>query len=299
MDWKKTSLDWNQVRAFWATAECGSLSAAARRLGQSQPTLSRQVAALEQTLNVALFERVGRGFTLTPSGADLLEQANIMGEAADKLSLSAIGKSESLEGTVCLSATEIMSVFLLPPILKRLRQALPKLRIQLIASNKSSNLSLREADIAIRYYRPTEPDYYIRKLATQHYGLYASHDYCDTVGPFTSPNDLRRADFLGFNDSDEYLKLLNEYGYPVTDGNFPMIVEHSLAQWEMVKQGLGIGAMQQDVGDLEPKVTRVLPHHSLPNSEVWLVAHRELKTNKRIGAVFNFLVDAFTQVHNT
>src|SRR5262245_35319849 len=97
MDWGQLGFDWNRARAFLATAEEGSLSAAARALGVAQPTLGRQVAALERELGVALFERVGRGLKLTAGGLDLLEHVRRMGEAAQRVSLSASGKSQSIE----------------------------------------------------------------------------------------------------------------------------------------------------------------------------------------------------------
>ncbi len=100
MDWRAVKFDWNRARAFLVTAEEGSLSAAARALGLAQPTLGRQVDALEEELGVVLFERVGRGLTLTPSGLELLEHVRGMGEAATRVSLAAAGQSESIEGKV-------------------------------------------------------------------------------------------------------------------------------------------------------------------------------------------------------
>jgi DNA-binding transcriptional LysR family regulator len=96
MDWRSVQFDWNLARAFLVTAEEGSLSAAARELGLTQPTLSRQVAGLEEELGVTLFERVGRGLELTPSGAELLEQVRAMGDAAGNLKLTAVGQSTTI-----------------------------------------------------------------------------------------------------------------------------------------------------------------------------------------------------------
>ena len=106
MDWRSVNFDWNRARAFLVTAEEGSLSAAARALGMAQPTLGRQVDALEDELGVVLFARVGRGLTLTPSGLELLDHVRAMGEAATRVSLAAAGQSQSIEGTSCISASE-------------------------------------------------------------------------------------------------------------------------------------------------------------------------------------------------
>ena len=129
MDWKSIKFDWNRARAFLVTAEEGSLSAAARALGMTQPTLGRQVSALEEELSIVLFERVGLGLELTPTGLDLLEHVRAMGEAASRVSLTASGQSQNIEGTVCISASEVFSVFLLPPIIAKLRKLEPKINI--------------------------------------------------------------------------------------------------------------------------------------------------------------------------
>ncbi|MEO1276348.1 MAG: LysR family transcriptional regulator, partial [Pseudomonadota bacterium] len=107
MNWQRVAFDWNQAKAFLATAETGSLSAAARALGLSQPTLSRQVAALEADLGVALFERIGRSLSLTGPGLELVEHVRAMGEAAGRVSLVAAGRSDAIEGRVSISASDV------------------------------------------------------------------------------------------------------------------------------------------------------------------------------------------------
>src|SRR5450432_465334 len=154
MDWRSVKFDWNRAKAFLVTAEEGSLSAAARALGMAQPTLGRQVDALEEELGVVLFERVGRGFVLTPSGVELLDHVRAMGHAASRVSLIAAGQSESIEGTISIAASEVYAAMLLPPIIAKLRQAEPKINIEIVASTKASDLRRREADIAIRNFQP-------------------------------------------------------------------------------------------------------------------------------------------------
>jgi len=107
--------DWNHLKAFLETAETGSLSAAARKLGLAQPTLSRQVAAIEKQLGVTLFERVGKTMVLTSTGLSLLEHARVMGSAAEDLRMTATGQSQAVDGVVCVSATEGVAGYLLPP----------------------------------------------------------------------------------------------------------------------------------------------------------------------------------------
>jgi DNA-binding transcriptional LysR family regulator len=121
MDWRSVNFDWNRARAFLVTAEDGSLSAAARALGMARPTLGRQVDALEEELDVVLFERVRRGLTLTPSGLELLDHVRAMGEAASRVSLAAAGQSQAIEGSICIAASEVYAPLVLPPILAKLR----------------------------------------------------------------------------------------------------------------------------------------------------------------------------------
>ena len=289
MDWRSVKFDWNRARAFLITAEEGSLSAAARALEMTQPTLGRQVAALEQELGVALFERGARGLELTPSGLDLLEHVRSMGEAANRLSLTASGQSNALEGNICITATDVTAAFALPPIMQKLRQLQPGITIELIASNSASDLKRREADIAIRAFRPTQLDLIARKLGDIRAYLYASQSYLDQLGQPTQPEDLNKADFIGFHNLGLVISALNECGLKLTPKNFPVVCENHIVQWQLVKQGIGIGIMPAEVGDIEPQVVRVLPDLKPLTTELWLVTHREVKTNRRVRMVFDFL----------
>ena len=291
MDWRSVNFDWNRARAFLITAEEGSLSAAARALGMTQPTLGRQVTALETELGVALFERGGRGLELTPSGLNLLEHVRAMGDAASHFSLTASGQSTSIEGSICITATEVVAAFVLPPILNRLRRLEPGIEVELIASNSTSDLKRREADIAVRAFRPTQSDLIARKVCDMRGHLYAATSYLHRLGNPASPEDFRDADFLGFDGRNLHVEALNKHGFTLTPRNFPVTTDHHLVQWELVKNGLGIGYMIEDVGDAEPMVERALPHlDPFPPVEVWLVAHRELKTSRRVRMVFDYLV---------
>ena len=164
MDWRSVRFDWNRARAFLVTAEEGSLSAAARALGMTQPTLGRQVDALEEELGVVLFERAGRGLVLTPSGLELLDQVRRMGEAASGVSLTASGQAQTIAGNIRISASEIEALTLLPPIIARLRREAPGIEVEVVGSNVAADLRRREADIAIRSFRPTEPELIAKKI---------------------------------------------------------------------------------------------------------------------------------------
>jgi DNA-binding transcriptional LysR family regulator len=290
MDWRSVKFDWNKARAFLVTAEEGSLSAAARSLGMAQPTLGRQVDGLERELGIVLFERVGRGLTLTPSGLDLLEHVRAMGEAAGRVSLTALGQSQALEGTICISASETYAAVLLPPIIKKLRKLEPGIQVEIVVANHASDLRRREADIAIRNFRPTEPDLIAKKIGDADAILYATPDYIAEIGNPTKPYDLRDAEFINMDHSGMMLKGLNTLGLGLTEANFPILTESYLVMWELVRQGAGIGVLDAYIGDAEPDVRRVLPDLEPLTFPIWLVAHRELTTNRRIRMVFDFLV---------
>ncbi|MCZ6852917.1 MAG: LysR family transcriptional regulator [Gammaproteobacteria bacterium] len=289
MDWRSVKFDWNRARAFLVTAEEGSLSAAARALEMTQPTLGRQVTALEQELGVALFERDGRGKVLTPSGLELVEHVRSMGDAASRLSLTATGKSDSIAGSICITATEVMAVFLLPPIIHRLRQLEPGIDIELIASNTVSDLRRREADIALRGFRPTQPDLIAKKVGDVAAHLYGAKSYLESLGYPMSSAVLSEASFIAFGPTRTTISLLNGLGLNLTPANFAVTTESRIVQWELVKQGVGIGLMPEDVGDREHLVKRALPSLEPLIGEMWLVAHRELNTSRRVRMVFDFL----------
>lgn len=289
MDWRSVRFDWNQARAFLVTAEEGSLSAAARALGMAQPTLGRQVAALQEELGVVLFERAGRGLVLTPSGLELLDHVRAMGEAAGRVSLAAGGQSQAVTGTVSITANEIDSAFLLPPIVAKLRREAPGIVLQIVSSNAALDLRRREADIAIRNFRPTQPDLITTKVRDEPMRLYAATRYLARLGHPSTPEELNRADFIGFDPPDTLIDELKALGLSLTPENFPVLTGSHLVHWELVKHGIGIGVIPERVGEAEPLVQQALP--SLPPllMPIWLTTHRELRTSKRIRLVFDLL----------
>ncbi len=291
MDWRSVKFDWNRARAFLVTAEEGSLSAAARALGMAQPTLGRQVDALEEELDVVLFERVGRGLTLTPSGMELLEHVRGMGEAAGRVSLAAAGQSQTIEGTISIAASAFYAGLLLPPILAKLRERQPGIFVEIVAATHASDLRRREADIAIRNFRPSEPDLVARKIRDVPARLYAAPSYVKKLGNPKLPYDLSRADWIGIDRSGTFIKTLNARGFNLSERNFPILTEDWLVMWEYVKQGLGICIVDGNIGDAEPAVTRVLPDFEPLMFPIWLVAHREVNTSRRVRVVFDFLAE--------
>ena len=289
MDRKTTKFDWNRARAFLATAEEGSLSAAARALGMAQPTLSRQVAALEAEIGVVLFERVGQGLSLTPSGIELLDHVRAMGEAANGFALGSFGLSQEMMGRVSISASEISAAYTLPPILAKLRKLEPGIEIVLNATVRISNLRRREADIAIRSVRPVDPELIAKKVGEVAVRFYATPDYIKKIGHPKSLKEMRGVEFINHEDSDGYLEFLTSLGGDPEEISFPIIADNILIIWELVKSGLGMAIWESEIADAEPLVERIFPDADPIMFPIWLVAHRELKSNPRIRFVFDLL----------
>lgn len=292
MDARSIGFDWNRARAFLVTAEHGSLSAAARALGMTQPTLGRQVDALERELGVALFERAGRGLVLTPGGRDLLVHVQKMGEAATQFGLAAGGQSRTLEGIVTISASDTYSALLLPDIIVKIRTMLPRIGVEIVATNQLSDLKRREADIALRNVRPEDPTLIARKVGDRFGRLYATPDYLASIGNPRMPNQFSNAAFISFEDRAAMVKLLVSMGFPVSDQNIAVASDSHVAQWACVCAGLGIGVMDDKIGDQDSRVVRAAPDLDPVPFPIWLVAHRELSTSSRVRAVFDILAEA-------
>ena len=300
MNWSSATFDWNQARAFLATAEEGSLSAAARVLRQTQPTLSRQVAALEQDLGVTLFERVGRSLSLTPSGLDLLEHFRSMGEAANLISLAASGQSQAIEGRVSITATNVMATYHLPAALQRIREAAPAIEIEIIASNDVRDLTRREADIAIRHVRPEQPNLIAKLIGETSAHLYASKAYLDRYGRPKTASDLSDDTFIGFEDSERMLPFLNNLGLSLTRENFKLASASGTVILALAQQGLGISVFVKETAEMFPELEVVLPELDPIPVPIWLVTHRELRTSRRIRLVFDLLAETLSQAsHKT
>jgi DNA-binding transcriptional LysR family regulator len=282
-------MDWNQLRSFLATADAGSLSAAARQLGLSQPTLSRQMAALEQALGVTLFERVGRSVQLTDAGAALVEHARAMGAAADELALAASGQAQGVEGPVSVSASDAVAAWLLPPIVARLRAQAPGIVVEVISSNALADLRRREADIAVRHLRPDHPDLIGRLVREGTAGHYASRDYVARHGHPRRADEIQGHRFIGTDRSGRYLEQLQAYGLPVRAEQFAAVSENVVVSWRLVEQGVGICAIMDEIAARMSGLVRVLDDMPPVRFPFWLVTHRELRTSRRIRVVFDAL----------
>ncbi|PRY92110.1 DNA-binding transcriptional LysR family regulator [Donghicola tyrosinivorans] len=289
MDWKRVNFDWNHARSFLVTADEGSLSAAARALGMTQPTLGRQVAALEDELGVVLFERVGRGLELTDAGHSLLDHVRAMADAAGNLSLSATGRSQSVGGTIRITASEIYAAYLLPPLLEMLRKQAPELTIEVVASNDIRDLQRREADIALRNTRPSEEALIAKRVVDDEAYLFATEAMVEKLGDLSTPAAMRKADFIGLPNNGVLIEGLQAMGLKVGPENFRIHPDNHLVHWEMARQGLGVGVVPVWLGDSAQGMARVDCGIDPIPYPVWLVAHREVQTSRKVRLVYDLL----------
>lgn len=285
--------DWTLTRSFLAVAETGSLSAAARQLQMTQPTLGRHIADLEQQLGISLFTRQPRGLAPTEAAAALIPHAAAMRDAAARLSLAAAGREESTSGTVRITASRIVAHHLLPPMLADLRRREPGIQIELVASDSSENLLFREADIALRMYRPTQLDLIATHLCDMPIGLYAAKTYLARHPAPQTIEDLLRHDIVGFDKSDLMLRMMRGLGTPARREDFPVRCDDQLVYWNLVRAGLGIGGMQRAIAETDPTVTRIAPFLPLPPLPIWLTAPEALRQSPRIRRVFDALTAGF------
>ncbi len=291
MNWQSVSFDWNQARAFLATVEEGSMSAAARVLGQTQPTLGRQITALEEQLGVVLFERVGRSLVLTPSGGELVVHVRAMFDAASRVSLTASGQSQTVEGSVRITASEVIATYTLMPALKKIRAMAPLLDIDIVASDTIQDIQRREADIAIRHLRPEQPELIARLVREEAAYCYAASSYVEARGMPKTVKDLKKHDFVGYGNVPQMLEYLTNIGIDLTDANFRVGSASGVVSWKMACEGLGIAIMSEEVASQFPQMKRLVPDMEPIVFPVWLTTHRELHTSRRIRLVFDLLAE--------
>lgn len=284
--------DWTLIRSFLAVAEAGSLSGAARATGISQPTLGRHIHAVEAALQVQLFTRTAQGQALTGAGQALMPPARAMQAAAADLALTAKGHATGIEGTVRITASRVVSHVILPPILARLRAEEPGLQIDLVPSDTTENLLFGEADIALRMYRPTQPDLVARQIGELPLGLYAAKTYLDRKGRPTGPDDLMRHDFIGQDRMDQIIRVMALMGITVDRSFFPVRCDDPLTYVELVRAGCGLGGILRAVGDPDPALERIDLIPNLPSLPVWLTAAPRLRQSPRLRRVWDALATA-------
>ena len=284
--------DWALVKSFLAVLDAGSLMGAARRLGAQQPTLSRHVAELEAQLGASLFERTGRGVTPTAAALAIAEAARRMQDGADALGQPLARQREATGGTVRITTSAVAAVWLMPQVLAELAAAEPGIQIELVASNTLSNLLRREADIAVRMVRPAQGSLVARKLADVAIVAAAHDSYLARAGTPRRPEDLLQHRLIGYDTDDVVLRGFAALGFPAAREQFALRTDDQVAYGRLVAAGAGIGFVAAYNLRHWPGVRPLLPMLKLPSLPCWLAVHREIRGNRVVRTVYDFLAEA-------
>lgn len=287
------NIDWELIRTFLAVAEHGSVSAAARAIGTSQPTLSRHIRELEQQTRLSLFERSTQGLSLTEQGEELIDAAHNMGESADRFSRLAGGLSAELDGDLRISANEIVSYYMMPPLLAAFREHHPGVAFEMVVTNHASSLNKREADLALRMFRPTQPDLVATRLPDLQLGFFARRDYLERHGAPRTLNELMTHTLIGFDETPTFIEVAADMGVSISRNNFQLRTEHMPLHIALMRAGAGIGVTHVGIAGSYPELVRVLPQAPLPALEFWCICHSDLKLNPRVTAMMRFVREWF------
>jgi DNA-binding transcriptional LysR family regulator len=280
---------WDHYRSFLSVIDEGSLSAAARELGLTQPTLGRHVDELEATLGTSLFTRAPHGLTPTPAALELVPHARTMAAAADALLRAASGEIAEPRGIVRLTASHMIGAEVLPPILTAFREKHPEIVIELALSNRNQDLLRRDADIAVRMMRPTQGALIARRIGRVDIGLYAHKRYLKRHGAPKSIEELQAHTMIGFDRDTSLIQSVSGTGYPVTRELFALRSDSEHAQLAALRSGFGIAGAQAGIARRDPNLVAVLPDHVRFALEMWLAMHEDLKLNRRVRLLFEHL----------
>ncbi len=284
-----SNFNWQHIPSFLAAQQHGSLLGAARVLGISQPTVGRHISMLEAQLGTPLFERTGRGLIATAAALRLAEAARAMEAGAQTLVRGAQLEQTTLSGTARISASQPMACSLMPKLMLQFRAEQPHIQIELVASNAVSDLLRREADIAIRMLRPTQPSLVARRIAQVAVVACAHRHYLARQGTPQQPADLLQHALIGNDREQAIVRGFAAMGYPVGPEQFAFRTDDLMAYWAAVRAGLGIGFVAAYLLREDADVLPVLPELPLPKAPVWLVVHREIRSSRRMRAVVDFL----------
>lgn len=290
---------WDLYRTFNAVLAEGSLSGAARALGLTQPSVARHVDALEAAVGAPLFLRTARGLSPTDAALELRPFAELMASTSAAFMRTAEGHTGEVDGTVRVSASEVVGTIHLPAILARLRRRYPALTIELMLSNAVDDLLQRKADIAIRMVRPEQLALLARRVGVFPVGLHAHRDYLARRGAPGTLDDLAGHDLIGYDTETPAIRAVAARYPTLSRANYALRVDSDVAQLAAIRAGFGIGFCQTTIAATDPDLVRLLPDAFALDLETWVVMHEDLGANTRCRAVFDALVAELTALVRT
>lgn len=289
-------MDWTLLRAFHATATTGSLSAAARQLRLTQPTLSRQIALLESRLGIVLFQRSKKRLVLSAEGQALLPHASAMAAHAEEFALAATGHGADTQAPITLSVTQGYAAYLMPAMIAAWQAEWPDLRLTLLAQDTLSDLHRREADLALRHAPPAEAGLVGDRLPDRRIHFYASAGWVARYGHPRRLSDIPMDQIIGMDDPDAFAAYMTERGHVLSKGHHRLVTINCMANWEMARLGLGVVPMLDDIARRFPEMQPLMPDTTQLSAPLWIVAHRQVYASARVARLRALLLAAFADL---
>jgi DNA-binding transcriptional LysR family regulator len=291
-------LDWDRVRVFHAVAQAGSFTRAAERLGLSQSAISRQIGALEEDLGIPLFHRHARGLVLTEQGEILLDAAADVAKRVAAAQASLAESRDTPAGHLRINAPIGVGTVWLTSHLGQFLDRYPEIRISLLVTDSDLDLSMREADVAIRVHRPTQPDLIQRRLMTVHTHIYGTAEYLERHGAPQTLDELDRHRLIVYGDAHPPVPTLNwvlTAGHEDDERSRPrkaaLEINNVYGMLRAAETGLGLASLPDYLAAVSPRLKRVLPDHEGPNFTAYFVYPEELRTSKRVAVFRDFLLE--------
>jgi DNA-binding transcriptional LysR family regulator len=281
---------WDHYRSLLAVLNEGSLSGAARQLGLTQPTIGRHIEALESELGAALFTRSASGLAPTETARALRPHAEAMSAAAEALARTASGEADAVRGTIRITASDVVSVEVLPPMLVGFHEAYPDVAIELSPSNRHEDLLRRDADIAVRMIRPTQGALLAKHVGAVQLKLYAHRRYIAAHGLPTTLGEAARS-AIGFDRDMQIQRFLQERQISLAREAFAFRSDNDLAQLAALRAGFGVGGCQEPIARRDPDLVPVLEDQFRADMEFWVAMHEDLKSSRRMRLMFDWLVE--------
>lgn len=282
--------NWEWYRTFLSVSETGSLSAAGRALSLTQPTVGRHIDSLETALGLKLFTRSFDGYAPTEAAAELLPYAASVAATAAALRRVASSIGDGVRGTVRVTASDVIGVEVLPPILSALRAAHPELVIELVLSNAVDDLLRREADIAVRMIQPTQDALVARRVGTIDIGLFAHQNYLDAHGVPQSVDALHGHALIGYDHHSAAVRRWLQRFPAFARDALALRCDSDLAQLGAIRAGLGIGWCQAGLAARDSRIVRMLPQDCSLPLDTWIAMHEDLRASPRCAVTFAALV---------
>lgn len=286
---------WELYRTFLEVLREGSLSGAARSLGLTQPTVGRHIESLEAALGVSLFIRTQRGFSPTDKALSLKPYAETLAATSAALMRVASNDAERVEGTVRITASDVIAAEVLPPILRDLYDAYPEVEIELVPSNRLEDLLRRESDIAIRMVRPSQGALVAKRIGDIPLGLYAHRDYLRRHGTPASIEELAGHALIGYDRRTTFIRSVEKYMPAVWRDNFTLRTDSDLAAIAALRAGYGIGVCQVGLARRDPNLVRLFPGQVRFHLDTWLAVHENLRDSPCCRVVFAGLAEGLQQ----